>query len=300
MKKILFLLSKKSRFNKIIQKNMRAYEEFSGNEFKIIKSYNDDIKIVINNSPGFNIKMEIDGQDIQTFNLVYFKNWEKNLAVVCAMGYFLKLKQKKFFNDNLLGMNFGNKLLPTVFAASEGILVPKTVYFSSNLIKQNIKFLVEFLGFPFIMKSLNSKLGQGVFMIRSLGQVEVIKKKYRNDEFIFQEFIENEYTLRVITLDYKVSSAKSRAVKESSTRDFNSLGIAEKEKVIPLEKLPLQIIKASEKIAKFKKANISGLDYLIRKKDHKAFFIELNFSPGLNLVTDQGQRFSEFLLKSCQ
>jgi len=301
MKKILFLLSSRSRSSKVINKRINQYEELSDGKIKIVKSFSDDIKIVIDESEEQKVKVEIGGVDMLSYHLAYFKNWQRNCDVVAVLAYIFEQNKKKFFDDILRNNRYGNKLLPSVFAVVNNIPVPKTVFLSRELISQNINFLEKFLKSPFIMKSLTSAFGKRVFLIRDTKQIANYLKQFPEDSFIFQEYIENKYTLRVVTMDYKVNSAEFRTVKLTSKGDFSNHGggVDVEEKPISIDLLPKEIILAAEKIAKFKKVNIAGLDFLIEEKGNKAYFIEINSAPGLNPATDQGQNFVKFLVKSC-
>ena len=178
-----------------------------------------------------------------------------------------------------------------------GIKQPKTVLVSDPE-KSALAFDKLDTDFPIIMKTLRGSKGVGVLFVESEKSldsiVQLINKQDEDTDLLLQEYIKNDYDVRVLVLGGKVLATMKRPVIEGDFRSNVSLGSKpEKIKLTELE------IEASLLAAKAVNGLWTAVDFIPSKNREKdaPFIIEVNSSPGTEGIEEaSGQNISKEII----
>ena len=179
-----------------------------------------------------------------------------------------------------------------------GIKQPKTVLVSDPE-KSALAFDKLDTDFPIIMKTLRGSKGVGVLFVESEKSldsiVQLINKQDEDTDLLLQEYIKNDYDVRVLVLGGKVLATMKRPVIEGDFRSNVSLGSKpEKIKLTELE------IEASLLAAKAVNGLWTAVDFIPSKNREKdpPFIIEVNSSPGTEGIEEaSGQNISKEIIQ---
>ena len=153
-------------------------------------------------------------------------------------------------------------------------------YLTYEFLKENdlpyIETYLEPKSFPCIMKSVSGHGGQEVFLVKSVNEVNQIKKEHPALKFIYQEFLENNGDVRIYVLNQKVVVSIKRK-NQVDYRNNYSLGGE-----VNLFEPSQEMVESAIKIASLLKADFIGVDFLLTKDGYK--IIELEDPVGSRMV----------------
>ncbi len=188
--------------------------------------------------------------------------------------YFGHLQNKKIIDDRNNHRRNMSKLCWQMCMDAYNFKTPNTIGMlisKKNLFKCQNK-LIEKIWFPIVCKRVNEDRGTGVFLcLDELGLQEILSDNI-GETLVFQEFISNDWDIRVIVLwwrffgVYKRHNPNDRKNNISQGWIGQSINISDDLKSI------------CEKLAKEYMLDIAGID-LILDKDWKYYIIEINFWP---------------------
>ncbi len=278
MSKTLFLLSKTTR--------IKTYKEdlFLGLSKKEIKNYlfqfNRYKEIVI--KVGFEDDCNglwISNTNLKEFTRIYFRNVKRDYSLACSIATFAHNNRIPFYDSYLEGIKYGDKLFQMVTMFFNGILIPKTIYLSSDIVSNKFSFLEENLHLPFVAKETDTNKGVGVYLINNNEEFEsFVKTMKRKCHYIFQEYIPNDFDYRILVLGNNIPVVSSRTRVSDEWRNNSFLGA--KENTLEADKNPKDLVDIGIKASRIMKCEIAGVDIIISKKSGKLYLIEINNSPG--------------------
>ena len=176
-------------------------------------------------------------------------------------------------NANLLSDKTADKMTIGVLLPLSGIQVPKSILLTNHSYKVNQQFLSTHLTFPSVIKKTGSK-GKQVWKVNTLAELE--EKLGTDDNLtLIQEYIENDYDLRVFVLDGKVIGAVRRSSADGFYNNLSQGGQGEKAEISEQERDIC--IKAAE-IAQLR---LAGVD-LVRSPRGPLVF-EVNKAPQMDI-----------------
>ena len=140
---------------------------------------------------------------------------------------------------------------------------------------------------PFIMKATFSSKGKDNYLIRDFDSVEKILTKHDEDEdFLFQEYIPNDFDYRLYVFGYKTVVAYKRTRSKRSRTHLNNLSQGAEGEEVPLKNIKKLCVLA-EKIARISRIEVCGVDIVENKYTRKPYLFEINIVPGLSQTTAQ-------------
>ncbi|BDQ04951.1 MAG: hypothetical protein KatS3mg084_0469 [Candidatus Dojkabacteria bacterium] len=200
----------------------------------------------------------------------------------------------KVFDNNLTRIKYLiNKKADYVKLINAGIRVPNTYFFSSL-----DRFKEANLKFPLVMKPPHTGQGYNVMKVESYDDVERILLELDKSiqKFMFQEMIEYEHDLRVLTAGDEVVGCMKRIPPEGDFRaNFSIGGSVEPFQVNDrIKELAIKAMKACDLL-------VAGVDILIDKKG-EMWLLETNHTPGIEGITQAlgrqvADRFTEFMIR---
>ena len=160
---------------------------------------------------------------------------------------------------------------------------PKTIPISYS---DDSERVAKRFNFPVILKaSSGSQTGVGVVIVESLRSlhptVQMLSLLSKNIDLILQEYIKNDYDVRVIVHNGEVVAAMKRKIISGDVRSNASLG-AETD-ILELTELE---IRDSLKVAELVKGEMVGVDFIPSKNREKEqpYMLEVNSMPGFSGV----------------
>lgn len=126
---------------------------------------------------------------------------------------------------------------------------------------------------PYIVKGIQGSLGNDVFKITEIEQIEALIKKYGRGMLIVQKYIPLKEDYRILVLNGKILGSIKRTVPPRSFKTNIAAG-GKPEKIEINEKMANLAIQA----AKTFKAEFAGID-LVKDRDGNYYIFEVNLFP---------------------
>lgn len=197
-----------------------------------------------------------------------------------------------------------DKMLTHLLLSGKGIKMPKTVaaplcYNPSAIVKEaDVLPVIDYLGFPMVVKLCFSSLGKGVFLAKNTGELLSVINAHRSEKMLFQQYISASkgVDVRIITVGKKYLCA----MKRSSETDFRSnaaLG-GKGEKFTP----PDSFVAVAETVADALNLDYMGIDLLFGgdgepifcEANSNAFFTLMEKVSGVNVA----KAYAEYMCKT--
>lgn len=200
----------------------------------------------------------------------------------------------KVFDNNLTRIKYLiNKKADYVKLINAGIKVPNTYFFHSvdRLREANLKF-------PLVMKPPHTGQGYNVMKVESYDDVERILLELDKSiqHFMFQDMIDYEHDLRVLTAADEVLGCMKRIPPEGDFRANFSIGgnVEPFQLNDDIRELALKAMQACGLL-------IAGVDILIDKRG-EMWVLETNHTPGIEGITlalgrQVADRFTDFMIR---
>jgi glutathione synthase/RimK-type ligase-like ATP-grasp enzyme len=225
----------------------------------------------------------IENKKIKKYDVYFFRNtknyWEEINLITDQIkkDFFKKGLKKPRIIDPLVDEGRSSdacKAHQMMVMSQADLPVPQTIYGTLDYLK---KEAVKKFKFPLIIKGSKGDRKTQVFKIDNkkdflakIKKLNVLEKEGEN-EYMLQEYIENDENFRVMVLGNKILGVMKRSVgKNPNLKDVF-------EKTV----LPLEIKKLAIKAAKVCEITIAGVDVVFRKGNlNKPLFFEVNKTPG--------------------
>lgn len=169
--------------------------------------------------------------------------------------------------------NLGSKFSTLIKLKKANLPVPQTITaVDYKKIKDDLR---DKIGYPFILKpSIGGSKGKDVYKIKSETELEKIYKqsKININNFLFQQYIPNNFDIRVIVIGFKAIGAMKRVARKGEFRSNIALGGSPQ-----LFQLSSQLKEISQKAARAVSDEIAGVDIMFNKD--QPYIIEVNRTP---------------------
>ena len=209
-------------------------------------------------------------------NIVILRGVLVSVKKIVALISYCRSKNIKVFDNNLLQMQYSiNKTSDLIKLGIEGLPLPNT-FITENF--ANMPALAEKLGYPLIVKPIDTGKGIGVTMIKNQEELTtyVESKKAAGTKAkrtILQQFIPYLHDLRILVIGDQTFCMKRIPPQGDFRANFSIGGTV---KLFELDKETKDLaITALRKID----MSIGGVDILITDKNER-YLLEVNHSPG--------------------
>ncbi len=199
----------------------------------------------------------------------------------------------KVFDNNLGEMQYSiDKVSDLAKLALAKMPLPDTEYANSY---EKFVQMAKVIGYPVIVKPINTGKGIGVTKIESQKQLEqYVRTRQKGDlkakQLIIQQYIPYEYDLRILVIGENTFTMR-RIPGEGEFRANYSLG-GRVELYSPSKETETLAIQALNSI----NMSVGGVDVLITK-DNKQYILEVNHSPGFEgMEKATGQNIAQIFL----
>lgn len=284
MRKILILVDKVGKKKELLAELVSR--RLAKGNFQIALARFSDLYFEID---GKNILIEVEGEPIENFDLVYFRRAGENFGVIAGtLALCLKQLEIRFIDSawSQLGP-LGSKFTSLVRLSLAGLPVFPTVYiWPTNLEKYRDRIIKKF-GFPLVAKELSMQRGKGVFKIESKEDFLKLPLKDRNgkgNQFMFQRFVKIKDEYRLLVLGSSVGVWEKKKI--TSPGEFrHNIALGGKEEFLPIAKIPQNISSVAILGSKALNLQISGVDIAVEKGTDKVWLVEVNRGPGFTYDT---------------
>lgn len=221
----------------------------------------------------------VDGTNLDSYDLVYIKNWRACKDPAMALYRYMQLKNTRVITSELEHGSPTSKLSEGFMLAAEKIPYPDTI------VGTNSTALYEYLSqnevsYPAVLKSVDGSAGSDNYLVSSLSEVDSIIRSNPTVTFMLQPFIPNDGDHRIITLGYEPQLAFFRsAVKGSHLNNTSQGGTATKTDLVHYSKDVLEQCRLASRILR---REIAGVDVLYNKDNSDYYILEVNASPQLS------------------
>ncbi len=175
--------------------------------------------------------------------------------------------------DSRLGKGKAGTKLNTILTLQHfGINVPKTLFIQHWT--QIKKELIKDMSKPYIVKPSDGQQGENVYLVNSTEEIKKTMSTNTNLTRLIQEYIENDWDMRIIVIGGKIVGAIKRIAQKGEFR--NNVALWAKTEVVnidhSLEKLAINACKELS-------LDIAWVDIIQCKKTKKYYVLEVNRSP---------------------
>lgn len=183
---------------------------------------------------------------------------------------FLQEKNKISNKSFTFTKEYTEKIHQMIRFNNAGVTIPETIIANQETFKKNIKYLSKNISYPCVLKT-NGANGKSVWKIES--KEKLLKKiEEENKIFMIQEFVPNNFDVRVIVFGDKILAA----IKRESTDGFkNNLSQGAIGSEFTLSKKEENFAK---KAVKVNNSLFGGVD-IIFKKNKQPVILEVNRRP---------------------
>jgi glutathione synthase/RimK-type ligase-like ATP-grasp enzyme len=287
----------------------RSFVELVGKNFKnentkIELGLFDDLTFAFGDGQ---LSVQLKGKDITEYDLVYIRKAGSDYSILAtSLALCLNFLHVPFF-DSLHGVFGGrsNKLTSLLRLATQGIIIPKTMYICKVDSESEYDHIAGTLGVPFIAKDMSLQRGVGVFLISSIEDLQKLPKisgQNNSSPYIFQQLIQKEHEYRMLVLKDKVGVWEEKiATAEGEFR--NNVALGAREVFLDVKDMPQEMHDLAVDAAQALGIEVAGVDIVVERSTGKLFVLEGNRGPGLTYdesISYEFKALAEFFEREVQ
>ena len=231
------------------------------------------------------------------FSYIYFRVWKHKIDSILPIHKALHKLGFPVHVDEITHHSYQNKLIETMLFHEHNLRIPKTLFVARKHIPACMTFIQDTMAFPCIIKDIQGKRGEVNFLVKSEQDILDVLGEHPDVEFIFQEYIENQFDYRFLVLDGAVAYAYKRMRSPETHTHLNNVSAGGTAELVDPKDVP-DLVPLAEKAASVLGRTICGVD-ILQGKNGKAYFLEGNACPGLKSF-DVGNVFVDYLREKAQ
>ncbi len=291
MKKILVLASKRSEKK---EKLISYLEKYFDKKAEVVLGIFPEIIFEIE---GGNILVEIDGRNINDFDLVYFRNTSGFQAMAAALSIYLESTKVKFFDKSHISGSFmGDKFTSLMRLAVNGLPIVPSFLCWKGAVKKTKKRIVKKFGFPIVAKEVTTQRMQSIYLLKKLSDFDKLPDKTKNGNsarYLFQKFVHFDKEFRLLVLGDTIGIIHTKTVRDNTGFKLGYQSMDEFPEFLRLENVSSVIKNAAIKAAKTLHIQIAGVDICRERDSGKVFVFEVNRGPGIDYDTEVSQELKK-------
>ena len=245
------------------------------------------------------IKLLKTGEDIASFDMVFFKTTARHLDLAASAARYLQKRGVKFMDPAAVNYPASSKLYQYIIASDNHIRIPKSVFLLPAKLPENYKLISQKLGLPFVLKDIHGNKGEHNYLIRDEKSFKKACKRAlkANVWCVAQGFIENDGDYRVLVFGKRIPLVIER-VRNNDKTHLNNPSQGARSKLVKTSELPTKVQKDCIISAEIMNRDVAGVDMVKDKKSGMWYCLEINDGPQLasgSFVTEKHTAFSEYL-----
>lgn len=258
---------------------------------KLIRGYYRDVEMRFNHS---GVVMTLNGIDLREFDFVWVSgSWSKR-DIAHAISLYLSHHKRP---HTMVSEGAGTSKLVDMTHYALHALPQPTSYFCTNTeyLRRAEKIAAQ-CKFPLIAKDVKGTFGRKSFLAKNLKDLK--KQLFAVDDttdYIFQEFIPNQYDWGVIVGNGTILSAEKSYRNLNSSTFMNHASGGAHEVFVPLDKVPKEIATLALKANDILSLQWARSDIVIHQKTKKPYMLETNRSPRMTGGSTEVDAFATFI-----
>lgn len=287
MKRILILASKRSSK----KEEFIAYlQKYFGGKVEVVLGVFSDLIFQIETG---NNSVEIDGRDINDFDLVYFRNTSGFQAMASGLSIYLESTGVKFFDRSFINGSFvGDKFTSSMRLAVSGIpIVPSFVCWTDAIAKIK-KRIVEKFGFPVVAKEVRTQRMQRVYLLKTLADFDKLPVTINSGSparYLFQRFVNMDKEFRLLVLGKNIGIIHTKTLRDNKGFKVGYFDANEYPEFLDPSEVSSVIKETAIKSADVLHIDIAGVDICRERETGKIYVFEVNRGPGIDYDTNVSQ-----------
>lgn len=241
--------------------------------------------------------VEIDGVNIDSYDLIYFRKTSGYLSFANALAIYLNYKKIKFFDNLFINGSFsGDKFTALMRMAVNGIPIVPSFLCWKGSIQKNKEMIVKKFGFPVVAKEVTTQRMQSVYLLKTLSDFDKLPDRTVKDldaRYLFQKFIDFDKEFRLLVLGSKIGIIHTKTIRDNTSFLVRYNDINELPKFIDPNETPSTIKDVAIKAAETLHIQIAGVDVCRERESGRIFIFEVNRGPGLEYDTSISQELPE-------
>jgi glutathione synthase/RimK-type ligase-like ATP-grasp enzyme len=245
-----------------------------------------------------------DNMDVAYYNLTYIKSHWHYPELAAALAEYLIFKNKPFFDQELKNYTSRSKLGEGMQLATHDILVPRTIAGYPVLLKDEIVYIEEALGYPIVIKAASADRGKDNYIVSDREQlVTILEKAEATEIYLAQQFIENDGFYRINVFGKEPRLAVFRSTyphKDPLKKHLNKPSGGVNATEIPMTDIDPEVAELAVRGAMCMERGIAGVDLVQDKNTKEWYILEVNSSPQLRTgayIEKKAIEFARFIDK---
>ena len=243
------------------------------------------------------ILVEIDGVDITTFDLIYFRKTSGFQSFANALAIYLDSQKIKFFDDAFINGSFrGDKFTSLMRLAVNDIPIVPSFLCWKGAISKNKNKIIKMFEFPVVAKEVTTQRMQSIYLLKSPADFNKLPDRTVKDldaRYLFQKFIKIDREFRLLVLGKNIGIIHTKTVRDNTGFRVGYNDINEFPEFLDPEHTPTIIKNIAIKSANALRIQIAGVDICREASTGKIYVFEVNRGPGLEYDTNISQELPE-------
>jgi len=235
-----------------------------------------------------NGEVRFQGNDISSWDLIYFRLVGKSLETAALVAECVKDKGVKLI-DEVYGRS--HVMVTSVskyleyYKLAKAVVIPPTYFASISSIKSESG---DKLGYPFVIKSTSGRKSRDVWLVQDDKEDQIFadlkRREVGGDKFFAQKYIPSTVRIRILVIGNRAVAGITQPSKY--LKKINPEITDEEKEALKkgFADVPPDLAEISLKAARSVDLNISGVDILQSEIDGKYYVIEANAAPAWRLV----------------
>lgn len=214
-----------------------------------------------------------DGRDIRDFDVVFFRNWQKNSEAAHTCAEYLTFHNVPFIDRETGRHASHTKLTEMMQLSLAGIPVPDT------LMSHDSDKILEFFAThdnKVVVKNAAAQKGTDNYLCDTIDHVLDIVNKSRKP-FMIQQYIPSSCDYRVMVAGKSIPFIMKRESRGSGHIHNSSQG--GRESKVERFEFTRQQLQDAAKAAQVLRRDLAGVDLIVDKTTRKHYILEVNYSP---------------------
>ena len=221
--------------------------------------------------------LQVNNTDIEKYDLVVFHGTAPHYRIAYPAALILKQKNINFINSGITDYAGIDKLSQYARFGGIGVPFPRTIFSNFGNLKVRAQ---EIFDFPFIVKGVIASQGRKNYLVGNSEDLEQINDDtdYKTGMFVAQQYIDNEYDLRLLFIGDELIVIRRTAAEGSHLNNISAGATGE---IVSADAVKPEILKDSLAIRDEFRFEICGIDVLVDTQSGEHFFSEINSQPQL-------------------
>lgn len=217
-------------------------------------------------------------EDITSFDLVFVKSLDRKIySAMLAVYPNLSLLQT---SDKLSQVH---KLIQYAGFAGAKLSFPRTIFMNHADTTLGLHTLKEHFTYPIVGKEIDhiTAHGNGVHLFENEESLHTFLKENtcKIKWLLFQEYIPNEYDIRILVLGGKPAFAFKKIRNQQTAEWRNNVALGATKIDVPIDAVEPEIKELAVKAAQAINLTIAGVDIMVDTRTHKPYILEVNSGP---------------------